>query len=177
MTNPEHHNTTNQMDGIVWTNLTEFVKSTERSKIDYTKLDGRKVKITDDKGLFYLQTTISRKSYDLRPDAVYSYTLSGLCDLSELLIRSWQGLHGLTLYIEGDIMKKQRTADKLAAGERVSLRSFVTDEVWKDAVCVSPGKIISYSEESKGLEIIDCYLDSIVVEEKLGIFDISEVTS
>lgn len=176
MTNHENHNTTNQMDDTVWTNLTELVKSAECSKIDYVKLDGRKVKITDDKGLFYLQTTISRKSYDIRSDAVYSYRLSGICDLSELLIRSWQGLYGLTLYIEGDVMKKQRTANKLTVGERVSLRSLCTDEVWSDAVCVAPGSIICYSDSEEGLDLLNEDLENIVVEEELGFFHISSVS-
>lgn len=173
MNNTEYHNTTNQIDGIVWTNFTELVNGTERRKIDYIKLNGRNVKITDDKGLFYLQTTISRKSYDHRPDSVYSYKLSWFCDFSEIFIRSWNGSHGLTLYIEGNIMKKPRTADKLIVGERVSLRSILTHEVWRDAVCVYPGSIVGYSDKSNGLELLDEDLENIVVEEELGDFYIS----
>lgn len=167
----------NKSDDVEWTNFTELVNGSESHKIDYTKLDGRRVKIVDDEGVFSLQTTLYIIVSSLIPDTHYSYKLVGYGDFNELLRRAWNGTNGMTLYIEGDIMKKQRTADKLAVGERVSLRSLVTDEFWSDAVCVSPGNIIGYSDKSNGLELLDEDLENIVIEEELGAFEISSVSS
>lgn len=164
-------------DAVEWTNFTELVNGKESHKIDYTKLDGRKVKIVDDEGVFSLQTALYIMVSSLSPDTFYSYKLVGYGDFNELLRRAWNGTNGLTLYIEGYILKEQRTADKLVVGERVSLRSILTHEVWRDAVCVAPGSIVGYSCTSEGLELLDEDLENIIVEEELGVFDISSVTS
>lgn len=162
-----------------WINFTALVNSSGRDKIDFLKLNGCKVKITNNKGTFTLYGVLRfiDDYYSLEcvssVDDVDSYFLEDYEDTVGLLRDAWIGYCGTTLWVSGNILKKQRTADKLVAGERVSLRSLITDEFWRDVVCVHTGTLVGYSDKSNGLEIINKDLENIVVEEELGVFDIS----
>lgn len=168
--------TANKSDDVGWTNFTELVNGTASHRIDYTKLDGRRVKIVGARERFIFYSTLEM-DWSMNDSVPETYFLCGFDDREEILEKAWYGEDGFIMYVEGNILKKQRTADKLSVGERVSLRSLVTDEVWKDAVCVASGNIISYSDKSGGLELLDEDLVNIVVEEEIGLFDISEVAS
>lgn len=97
-----------------WHDLTAAIKRND--PVDFEKLDGRKVRFTD--GGASIESTLERDE-EFLPGRPTAWMVSNDNDSSYLwrfFSEAWNGKHGWTLYLDGEIPMKKQTADELPFG-------------------------------------------------------------
>ena len=97
-----------------YSNLTVAIKDNE--PIDYEKLDGLKVQLVHPE-MGALHGTLNRDK-SCSPDDFYGWWDDDKTDLvyTRALCHAWHGRNGWTLWIEGEIPLRRKTADQLEVG-------------------------------------------------------------
>ena len=104
-----------QADPLVgYSNLTEAISAGE--PIDWEKLDGLNVKCVNPGLRGELHGTLERDP-DCLPDVCGAWWGTGMNDTYlSALVDAWNGIRGWTLYVEGEIPLRRKTADQLDVG-------------------------------------------------------------
>lgn len=104
-----------------YTNLTKAIRDGE--PIDFEALDGRRVKFTHDKGTVVKSVLRRRKDKTVKPSIPSAWVLA--CDdlfFDSELVCGFNGCHGWTMYVEGEVPLRTRTVLDMKPGEQATVR-------------------------------------------------------